>query len=196
MQANPGAMAAAIESIRHWTPSGSKVVDLHAGVGTIALCLADTQQLEALRLVEINPSSERAFWKSWNRLRESKGCAGGRKGVLPSEVQYDVGAAGSAPEQWLGGATVAIVDPPRKGLEKTLLEYLCSLGKEKGGGGGGNTGSLKRLIYMSCGWAALERDCSALLDSGAWELAAAEVFLFFPGADHIETLVVLNRLPA
>lgn len=195
MQANPGAMTHAIESIAQWIPPGARVVDLHAGVGTIGLTLAAMQHLKSLRAVEINPSAEQAFWKSWNKLKESR-----EKGVishidwpeLPREVEYFVAAAGSDPERWLEEADVAIVDPPRKGLEPELLQYFCC-------STGDSTDPTvlpkipQRLIYLSCGWPAFERDCRVLLADGAWELKSAEAFLFFPGANHIETLAVFDR---
>jgi tRNA/tmRNA/rRNA uracil-C5-methylase (TrmA/RlmC/RlmD family) len=50
----------------------------------------------------------------------------------------------------------------------------------------------RRLIYLSCGWRAFERDAAAL-GSGRWRLASAEAFLFFPGTDALETLAVFDR---
>ena len=50
------------------------------------------------------------------------------------------------------------------------------------------------LLYLSCGYEALERECAALLGSRAgWRLEAATAFLFFPGTDSIETLAVFRR---
>jgi tRNA/tmRNA/rRNA uracil-C5-methylase (TrmA/RlmC/RlmD family) len=77
------------------------------------------------------------------------------------------------------GKGVVIVDPPRKGLEKELLNALCD-NKE-----------LNNIIYVSCGWEAFKSDCLALLQAG-WRLAHAEAFLFFPGSEHIEVLAVFE----
>jgi hypothetical protein len=55
-------------------------------------------------------------------------------------------------------------------------------------------GDLHTLIYLSCGYEALERDTRALLACGAWEVASVEAFLFFPGTDSLETLVVFRRV--
>jgi len=43
---------------------------------------------------------------------------------VPERVEYVVAAAGSQPDTFLQGADVVIVDPPRKGLELSLLEAL------------------------------------------------------------------------
>ena len=53
--------------------------------------------------------------------------------------------------------------------------------------------SLERLIYLSCGFPAFERDCTALLKSGAWKLHSVRAFSFFPGTDSLETLAVFVR---
>jgi len=50
----------------------------------------------------------------------------------------------------------------------------------------------RRLVYLSCGYAALERDAAALV-AGGWRVASAEAFTFFPGTDHLETLAVFER---
>ena len=100
-----------------------------------------------------------------------------------------------------------MVDPPRKGLEISLVSFLCSPLKfppqpqsrpgqpeipeiyEPGHSGRG----LRRLVYLSCGYPALQRDLKLLLASGVWQLKHAEAFLFFPGSDAVEILCVLDR---
>eukprot|EP00965_Chrysotila_dentata_P141724 4684012-Pleurochrysis_carterae.AAC.1 len=54
--------------------------------------------------------------------------------------------------------------------------------------------SLRRLIYVSCGYDALERDTEALLAAG-WRVHAstAEAHVLIMGADHIETVVAFDR---
>lgn len=106
----------------------------------------------------------------------------------PPALEYHVAAAGSDPARWCQGADVVIVDPPRKGLEPALLRWLCSPAAGDAG--------VRRLLYLSCGWHALQRDATALLESGHWRLSHAEGFLFFPGADHIETLTVWDAAGA
>ena len=222
LQANPGAMAAAVSELRKWiapVQGGARVVDLHAGIGTIGVSVAATCDIAALRAVEINPSSETVFWKSWRRLvggvpsDSVDGSSIGEEKVKMSnddddvrqkgiarlsacEAEYFVAAAGSAPEKWLHGADVVIVDPPRKGLESTLLHYFCGVvvDDDDDDHGGERKPLPQRILYLSCGWPAFEKDCSALLESGRWQLRWARAFLFFPGADHIETLAVFDNI--
>jgi len=205
MQANPASMTTALQSMRSWIPPGSNIVDLHAGIGTIGLVVAATiENIASLRAVEINPSAEMSFWKSWKRLKKEQGLSRRSSDVvttgtssvpsrpisLPDKVEYFVAAAGSDPERWLHGADVAILDPPRKGLEPELLEFLC----RSIDGGDAPSSSVNRLLYLSCGFPAFQRDCQRLIESNVWKLVSAEAFLFFPGADHIETLAVFDRL--
>jgi len=53
--------------------------------------------------------------------------------------------------------------------------------------------SLKRIIYVSCGFKALESDTAVLLQ-GPWKLAHAEGHVFFPGSDHVESLAIFDRV--
>ena len=53
---------------------------------------------------------------------------------------------------------------------------------------------LKRLIYVSCGFDALERDLRELIGSGKWKIKSADGFILFPGSEHIETVVVLDAI--
>jgi tRNA/tmRNA/rRNA uracil-C5-methylase (TrmA/RlmC/RlmD family) len=194
LQVNPRAMSAVIDTMRRWVPRGARLVDLHAGVGTIGAALAATNRLQSLTLVEINPAGQQAFWKTWKALATVKnGIAIEDEGIedgdarLLTEVEYHVAAAESTPGRWLANADVVVVDPPRKGLEPSLLEYLCREGDVH------VAPQPKILIYLSCGWPAFERDCTSLVHSGRWKLEFAEGFIFFPGADHIETLAVFGR---
>ena len=71
---------------------------------------------------------------------------------------------------------------------------------------------LRRLIYISCGFDALERDsryrwiavsfayliaclsvCRALVSSGRWRVTSSNGFVLFPGSDHVESVVVFDR---
>lgn len=104
------------------------------------------------------------------------------------------------------GANVMIVDPPRRGLEGEVLDELCkpfnlmqdyveskallTISDEKVNW----TNDVEMLIYVSCGFDALARDCERLLSSrGGWMLKSATGYVLFPGSDHVETLAVFQR---
>ena len=73
---------------------------------------------------------------------------------------------------------VLIVDPPRKGLDMEVVDYLCETAYK----------TMKLVVYVSCGFQAFQRDCDALINSGRWKVEFAEGYLLFPGSDAIETL--------
>ena len=85
-------------------------------------------------------------------------------------------------------ATVLVVDPPRQGLDPGVIQLLTGEHKSR------TAESLQRLIYVSCGFDALERDTRALLKSGKWKMKSADAFLLFPGSDHIESVVVYDAI--
>ncbi len=98
---------------------------------------------------------------------------------------------------------VCLVDPPRKGLDSAVLDALAlpKLKLPSSGVAGLKKNNqpegtyLDRLIYVSCGFKALMRDCQQLTtkEGGGWKIQHAEGHVLFPGADHIETLVVFVR---
>jgi hypothetical protein len=53
---------------------------------------------------------------------------------------------------------------------------------------------VQTLIYVSCGFDALARDCEKLLSSGGgWKLESATGYILFPGSNHVETLCIFRR---
>lgn len=200
---------------------------LHA-VGTIGLSILDERPIASLTCVEINGSGRDAFELGLQRLSAEK------RGT-PSV--YRVCAAGSVPRAVLAAADVIVVDPPRKGLETSLVEALRALdGMDKpdsaqqspieAWAGDDNTSEQEerdavcvaqgaasdsakcsvqaasqeegregeqKLVYLSCGFVALQRDLAALHKDGPWRVCSAHAFVFFPGSDAIETLVILQR---
>jgi len=103
------------------------------------------------------------------------------------------------------GASVIVVDPPRKGLEEDILLELCkpinpnqddfSVMFEEDSSKINRCNEATTLIYVSCGFEALARDCERLLlakDSG-WKLESATGYILFPGTDHVETVAIFHR---
>mmetsp|Transcript_7427 Transcript_7427/g.16764 ORF Transcript_7427/g.16764 Transcript_7427/m.16764 type:complete len:635 (+) Transcript_7427:212-2116(+) len=168
-QANLTAFEAIIASLREFVPEDSRVVEFYGGVGTIGLHLAD--KVQSLHCSDENPNNEKCFNTSCAELPEE----------IRSKLKYKPGAAATKLKQ-LKKADVLVVDPPRKGLEAEVLEALT----------GSDCPDLKTLLYVSCGFPALQRNLAALQASG-WKLTHAAGYLLFPGADHLETFCVLNR---
>ena len=179
-QANMEGFDAIVRQVRDAVPAGARVVEWYAGVGVIGLSLAP--DVEWVRCSDVNPSLD-AFEASRELLSPS----------IQERVTYAIGSA-AEPERIedARGADCAVVDPPRKGLDAQLLAALCD-GASSTSADGPCSG-IATLVYVSCGFPALARDAEALLDAG-WRVRADEAtaHILFPGADHIETVVVFER---
>ena len=177
-QANLGAFDRVIASVRRLVPGGARVVEWYAGVGMLGLALAP--QAEWVRCSDFNPMLDAPF---------RAGAA-----LLPAEHRARVSfALGTAAERIgdAAGATCAVVDPPRKGLDRPLLDALCAPAAEPPA----PCDQLRTLVYVSCGFGALRRDAAALLSAG-WKIARGtrpEAHVLFLGANHIEAVVAFER---
>ncbi|MBK7949044.1 MAG: class I SAM-dependent RNA methyltransferase [Deltaproteobacteria bacterium] len=157
----------AVERIQTLVPAAAQVVELYCGVGAIGLGLlargASVELnerghggLEGLALgLAVRPAAEQA------RARILEG---------PAEAHAERAA----------GAEVVIVDPPRRGLDRGLLEVLAATPPE-------------RLVYLACDRTSLARDLEVLMASGRLAPRGLEAFDFFPFTDHVESLVWLDR---
>ena len=76
---------------------------------------------------------------------------------------------------------VITVDPPRKGLEETVIPVIASMRPE-------------RIVYVSCDPGTLARDVKRFSREGYRALRAVAVDLF-PRTRHVETVLLLSKLP-
>ena len=74
---------------------------------------------------------------------------------------------------------VVIIDPPRKGTTKELVDYLDSLG-------------VPRIVYVSCNPDTLARDCAWFAQKG-YEIGEVTPVDMFPGTGHVESVVCLTK---
>jgi 23S rRNA (uracil1939-C5)-methyltransferase len=148
-------------------PDGARVVEFHAGCG--ALGLGWLARVERAVLNELSPAALAGLAAG---LAERGEAERARVRVLP-------GRAADHAEQ-IGGADVVVVDPPRRGLEPELLDRLV---RDPPG----------RLLYVSCGLDAFERETRLLLGSGRLQLAELRVFDLFPWTEHVETTARFER---
>lgn len=132
------------------------------------------------------------------------GARGDRAG---GKVSYLVSSASGAIHKGQAlGADVMIVDPPRKGLEDEVLVQLCKpINPNQDYAEDATylsaprhvinwTNDVRKLIYVSCGFDALARDCDRLLTAnGGWKLESATGYVLFPGSNHVETVAIFTR---
>ena len=160
------------------------LLELYGGVGTIGLHVTDLFTEEYI-CSDANPYNPACFERSVDSNQYTNHC---RCTYVPHNAHDMV------PEYLSWGvnnnkknADVIIVDPPRKGLEPTVAAALAN-----------GCCCAHTLVYVSCGFAAFERDCAVLIEQGVWVLDQAEGHVLFPGSDAIETLAIFrnkNNMP-
>ena len=156
-----------IVDLRSWIPSGLSAVELYAGVGAIGLCLA--QKCKAVLMTEVVGAARPYFELAKKKLEPS---------IQNKLIYHTLPAEKSF--SFIEEADLLIVDPPRKGLDRAVIESIDG------------AKNLQYVAYVSCSWDSFERDCTQLLASG-WRIAQAKSYLFFPGTDHIEILALFTK---
>lgn len=148
--------------------SGDEVVfDAYCGTGTITLFLS--QKAKKVYGVEVIPEAiENAKVNAKeNNVGNAEFIVGESEKVIPDLIQKGI------------KADVVVVDPPRKGCEKSLLEAIAHMGP-------------KRIVYVSCDPGTLARDLGILKELGYSTLEIQPVDMF-PMTSHVENVVLIER---
>jgi 23S rRNA (uracil1939-C5)-methyltransferase len=168
-QSNLDLADAIVATVHEAVGPAATVAEFHAGVGAIGLGL-----LGRGATLRANELSEGAL-ASMRRRATAIGGGGNERLVTVA------GNAGDA-SHLLDGVDVAIVDPPRKGLDEGLRRALIATPPP-------------RLIYVACGIPALAADIERLVASGVWKVVGLQPFDLFPFTDHLEAVAILERRP-
>ena len=148
------------------------VADLYCGAGTIGLSMAkDSARIVGVEIVDeaVECAKENAKLNGIENAYFFCGDASDTRGLLAT-AKDELGEF--CPD-------VVIIDPPRKGTTKELVDYLDSLGVNK-------------IVYVSCNPDTLARDCRWFADKG-YEIGDVTPVDLFPGTGHVESLVCLQR---
>ncbi len=146
-----------LEEIKEQIGNG-KILDLYAGVGSIGLSVAKDGQ--ELCLVEVNGAA----------VEEMKNNAAGRPNT------ECILAKSEDVTEYITPDCMVILDPPRAGCDKKLLDKILEVQPEK-------------IIYLSCNPITQARDIAILAER--YKYSAAQPYNFFPRTPHIENLVTL-----
>ncbi len=142
--------------------------DLYSGVGTFT-ALVNPRKSQVL-CVESHPQGIDALEMNLKNL-------GLAAEIAPEPVEDCLADILHEPRM---GPVMALIDPPRQGLEPRALNALLA-------GPAPDT-----LAYLSCHMGALTRDLKAL-SSGGYRIESVQAFDMFPRTKHIETLAILRR---
>ena len=156
--------------------TGNETVwDLYCGIGTISLFLA--KNARKVYGVEIVPQAieDAKHNAEINEITNAEFFVGKAEEVLP---EYYADYAKEHPGEH-ARADVIVVDPPRKGCERSVLDTMVQMEPE-------------RIVYVSCDSATLARDVKYLRENG-YEIRKVKATDMFPMSVHVETVCLLSR---
>ena len=157
-----------VEHIRARIPAAAQVTEFYAGVGAIGLSVLE--RISGLRLNEVSPPSLQGLELGVAQLEPQ----------MRAKIEVVPGMAGASCHAG-DGSQVIIVDPPRKGLDPALTQYLASHPPEQ-------------LIYISCALSSFMKDVAGLLSGGRLRLSELTAFNLMPFTDHVETVATFQRI--
>ena len=144
------------------------VLDLYCGAGTITLVMAR----KAKRAIGAEIVPEAVENARENALRN---------GITNAE--FFSGDAAAVAEKLAAEKLrpdVVVVDPPRKGLEESVIVSIADMAPQ-------------RVVYVSCDPGTLARDVKRFRERG-YTLQKAVAADLFPRTKHVETVVLLSKL--
>ena len=149
--------------------TGNEVLmDLYCGTGTIGLSMAkDAKKLCGVEIISaaVDCARENARRNGIENAEFFCDDAGDRNTILHA-------AGGVRPD-------VVVIDPPRKGSTKELVDCLASL-------------RVPKIVYVSCDPDTLARDCAWFTEAG-YSVGEVQPVDMFPRTGHVESLVCLQK---
>ena len=149
--------------------SGNETVfDAYCGTGSITLFLS--QKAKEVYGVEIIPQAiENAKINAVeNNVDNAHFYVGESEVVIPNLISKGI------------KADVVVVDPPRKGCDKKLLDAITNI-------------DAKRIVYVSCDPSTLARDL-AILEENGYKTVEIQPVDMFPHTAHVETVVLMSKV--
>ena len=141
--------------------------DIYCGIGTISLYIADKAKkvygIESVKSA-IDDAKENA---KLNNIDNAEFIIGKAEEVFPDLTNKGV------------KANKVVVDPPRKGCEKEVLEAIVKLNPE-------------RVVYVSCNSTTMARDVKYLLENG-YEVREVQPVDMFAHTVHVEAIILMTR---
>ncbi len=140
------------------------VVDAYCGIGTIGLSLAH-QVREVIGIEVVKDAVKNAQQNAKiNNIKNAR--------FIVGEAEEEIASLKETID-------VLFVDPPRKGVDKKLLETIV---KSK----------IPRVVYISCNVSTLARDLN-FLQANHYKVIEVTPYDMFPQTGHIETVTLLER---
>jgi len=152
----------------HSIDKGSIVVDAYSGAGLMSAMLAQkAKRVYGIEIVETATKNANKL-AELNKISNLVNINGDCEQKLPELV-----------DELRGEFVQVVLDPPRKGCDKRVLEAVVISNPEK-------------VIYISCNPATLARDAKVLIDAG-YSVKEVTGFNMFPQTSHVETVAIFQK---
>ena len=143
--------------------------DAYCGAGTIGLYMArDVRKVYGVAIVPEAVENARENARL-NHIGTAEFFVGKAEEIMPEKISQGLRAG------------KVVVDPPRSGCEKALLDALLQMKPE-------------RIVYVSCNPSTLARDLEYLLIPGTYQISLVQPVDMFPASGHVETIAALQRM--
>ncbi len=142
------------------------VYDLYSGIGTISLYLAQrAKKVYGIEVVKeaVEDAKENA---RINKIENVEFLAGKTEEVFPKLLKEGV------------KANKLVLDPPRKGCDKEVLDAIEELSPE-------------RIVYVSCNPSTMARDVKVLVEAG-YKVVEVQPVDMFPHTAHVESIILMT----
>lgn len=144
------------------TSKSENVLDLYCGTGTIGIYISDIVN----KVLGIESCKEAIEDANYNKkLNNTKNCT------------YKLGKVENLTKEITKEYDTAIIDPPRSGLDKRVVEKLLEI-------------KPKTLIYVSCDPVTLARDLNLLQQK--YDIEYIRPYNMFPRTYHVECVCILK----
>lgn len=163
-QVNYNQMIKLYEQIKEFTQATKedKLLDLYCGIGTISLYMSRyVKEVTGVEIVSQAIDNAKENAKINNISNANFICADASKKM----------------DEYIKDKDIVIVDPPRKGLSKELIETLIKY-------------KIKKIVYVSCNPATLYRDLMLFKDY--YDVSNIQPVDMFPYTTHVENVCCLK----
>lgn len=145
------------------------VIDTYSGAGLLTAIISKKCK-KAYGIEIVKPAVDIANeLKAYNNISNMENICGDAAIELPKLVKK------------LNDDFTVVIDPPRKGCSKVVMETLAKV-------------QPKKIIYISCNPSTLARDFNYFFnDAKNYQIKFIQPYDMFPQTKHVETLVVLER---
>ncbi|MBC2397496.1 23S rRNA (uracil(1939)-C(5))-methyltransferase RlmD [Clostridium tetanomorphum] len=149
--------------------NGNEIVfDAYCGTGTISLFLSQkAKKVYGVEIIKEAIDNAKINAKE-NNVNNAEFIVGKSEEIIPKLIHKGI------------KADVVVVDPPRKGCEKSLLEEIANM-------------KPKRIVYVSCDPSTLARDLAILKDLG-YNTEKVQPVDMFSQTSHVECVVLMSRV--